>query len=285
MKACFAAALFLLAGISQAQEIRRDLPYVDNGHTRHKLDVYTPGAEGKCPVVFWIHGGGWQAGDKSSVQDKPRLFSERGCVFVSTNYRLLPEVDMDTLVGDVAKALGWVHHHIAEYGGDPQKILVGGHSAGAQLAALLCTDPHWLQAEGVAFSALIGCLPVDGDTYDIPAIIETAETRRRVHGLPPAKFGHREKFMHSPEKHRAFSAVSHLAAGRGIPPFLILHVVDHPDTSAQAVRLEQGLQQAGIAVRRFGARRTDHVKLNDDLGLPGDEATREVQAFLDRLQL
>jgi arylformamidase len=136
----------------------------------------------------------------------------------------------------------------------------------------------------VTFDALIGCLPVDGDTYDIPAIIETAETRRRVHGLPPAKFGHREKFMHSPEKHRAFSAVTHLAAGKGIPPFLILHVADHPDTSAQAVRLEQGLQQAGVAVRRFGARGTDHVKLNADLGLPGDEATREVQAFLDRLQ-
>ena len=91
--------------------------------------------------------------------------------------------------------------------------------------------------------------------------------------------------MHSPEKHRAFSAVTHLAAGKGIPPFLILHVTDHPDTSAQAVRLEQGLQQAGVAVRRFGARGTDHVKLNADLGLKDDPATQEVQAFLDRLQL
>ena len=106
MKACFAAAFFLLAALAHAQEIRRDLPYVDNGHARHKLDVYTPGGDGKRPVVFWIHGGGWQAGDKSSVQDKPRLFTGRGCVFVSTNYRLLPEVDMETLVGDVAMGAG-----------------------------------------------------------------------------------------------------------------------------------------------------------------------------------
>lgn len=285
MKVLVIGALMLFTVIAYAQEVRRDLPYVEKGHARHVLDVYSPGGKAKRPVVFWIHGGGWQAGDKSSVQDKPRLFTERGCVFVSTNYRLLPEVDMETLVADVAKALGWVHRHIAEFGGDPQKILVGGHSAGAQLAALLCTDARWLQAEGVAFDALIGCLPVDGDTYDIPAIIETAETRRRVHGLPQAKFGHREKFMHTPEKHRAFSAVTHLAAGKGIPPFLILHVADHPDTSAQAVRLEQGLQQAGVAVRRFGARGTDHVKLNADLGLKDDPATQEVQAFLDRLQL
>jgi arylformamidase len=60
-------------------------------------------------------------------------------------------------------------------------------------------------------------VPVDGDTYDVPAIIETAETRRRVHGLPQAIYGHREKFGNEPAKHRDFSAVTHVAGDKGIP--------------------------------------------------------------------
>ena len=59
--------------------------------------------------MFWIHGGGWQAGDKSDVALKPKALTERGFVFVSTNYRLLPEVEMDELIGDVARSVGWVH--------------------------------------------------------------------------------------------------------------------------------------------------------------------------------
>ena len=88
------------------------------------------------PVVFWIHGGGWQAGDKSSVQIKPKVFVDKGFVFVSTNYRLLPSVDIETIFRDIAKSIHRVHDHIAEQGGDPKRLFVMGHSAGAQLAAL-----------------------------------------------------------------------------------------------------------------------------------------------------
>jgi acetyl esterase/lipase len=232
-------------------------------------------------VVFWIHGGGWQGGDKTEVQEKPRAFTERGFVFVSTGYRLLPTVDMGTIVRDVAKSLGWVHAHIAEHGGDPQRIFVMGHSAGAQLAALLCTDERYLKAEGVPFSSLKGCVPVDGDTYDVPAIIEVAETRWRVHGQPFSKNGHRIKFGNDPEKHRDFSAVTHIAKGKGIPPFLILHVADHPDTSAQAFRLGAVLKQAGIPVKVFGAKETNHNRLNNNLGVEGDPSTKELYEFVD----
>ena len=108
--------------------------------------------------------GGWQAGDKTSVQIKPRIFTERGYVFVSTNYRLWPHVEMEELIRDVAKSLGWVHKNISQHGGDPQRIFVMGHSAGAQLAALISIDDRYLKAEGVPMSALKGCVPVDGAT-------------------------------------------------------------------------------------------------------------------------
>lgn len=273
---------FAFLPVGQAQNVKRNIPYAEPAHERRVLDIYAPDGAKNLPVVFWIHGGGWQTGDKTSVQNKPQAFVEKGFVFVSTNYRLLPNVDMGTLVRDVAKSLGWVHKHIAGHGGDPKRIFVMGHSAGAQLAALLCTDNRYLKAEDVPFSALKGCVPVDGDTYDVPAIIETGETRRRVHGQPQPKFGHREKFGNDPAKHRDFSAVTHVAKDKGIPPFLILHVSDHPDNSAQAFRLGAVLRDAGASVKVFGAKETNHIKINANLGLPNDPATKALFEFVSQ---
>lgn len=272
------AVAFLADG--PAPEVKRNIPYAQPAHERQVLDIYAPKNAKDLPVVFWIHGGGWQAGDKSSVQLKPQFFVDKGFVFVSTNYRLLPDVDMGTIVRDIAKSIHWVHDHIAEYGGDPKRLLVMGHSAGAQLAALICTDDRYLKSEGLSLAIIKGCAPVDGDTYDVPAIIETAETRRRVHGLPQAKFGHREKFGNDPAKHKDFSAVTHVAKDKGIPPFLLLHVAEHPDTTAQAQRLGNVLKEAGVPVTVFGGRETTHSKINADLGLPDDPATKALVEFL-----
>ena len=260
--------------------VKRDIPYADPADPRQKVDLYAPEGAKNLPVVFWIHGGGWQTGDKSDVQVKPQAFADKGFVFVSTGYRLLPNVDMGTIFRDIAKSVRWVHDHIAEHGGDPEQILVMGHSAGAQLAALICIDDRYLKAEGLSLAIIKGCVPVDGDTYDVPAIIETAETRLRVHGLPMPKFGHRVKFGNDPAKHRDYSAVTHVAKGKGIPPFLILHVADHPDTSAQAERLEAVLKDAGIPAKRFAAKETNHSKLNENLGLPDDPPTKALFEFV-----
>jgi CubicO group peptidase (beta-lactamase class C family)/poly(3-hydroxybutyrate) depolymerase len=264
----------------EAWVVKRDISYASPAQERQVLDVYSPKNAKGLPVVFWIHGGGWQTGDKTDVQIKPQVFTDKGFVFVSTNYRLLPAVDMATIVRDVATSLRWVHDHIAEYGGDPKRLWVMGHSAGAQLAALICTDDRYLKAEGLSLAIIKGCVPVDGDTFDVPAIIETAETRWRVHGLPAAKFGHREKFGNDPAKHRDFSAVTHVAKDKGIPPFLILHVAGHPDTTAQALRLASVLKEAGIPATVFAARETTHNKINADLGKPDDPATRALFEFL-----
>jgi len=273
----------LLVSAAQAQHLSANIPYADPAHERHVLDVYAPDDAKGLPVVFWIHGGGWQTGDKTDVQIKPRVFTERGFVFVSTNYRLLPQVEMDVLIRDVARSLGWVHKNIDKYGGDPKRIFVMGHSAGAQLAALICIDDRYLKAEEVPFDALKGCVPVDGDTYDVPAIITTAEIRQMAHGLPLPEFGHRVKFGNDPKKHIEFSAVTHVAKGKGIPPFLILHVAGHPDVTAQARRLGDVLKKAEVPVQVFGARETTHTKLNADLGIPDDPATKELFSFLDPL--
>jgi len=288
MRLIFVSALvvpFLFVSGTKAQKLVSGIPYVENGHKRHFLDVYTPEkpAGKSLPVMFWIHGGGWQAGDKSDVALKPKVLTERGFVFVSTNYRLLPEVGMAELMGDVARSLGWVHRNIARHGGDPARIFVGGHSAGAQVAALIATDERYLKKEGVPFDVLKGCVPVDGDTYDIPKIIMTVEHRQALYGGKMFTFGHRQKFGNDPEKHVDFSAVTHVTKGKGIPPFLILYFSGNPDTRAQAERLWSVLKAAEIQVRVYGKSDSNHSRLNDDLGQPDDPATQELYKFLDPL--
>src|SRR5271167_1403425 len=97
-----ASLLSVTCAQDTALDIQRDIPYAEPADPLQKLDVYAPAGAKNLPVVVWIHGGGWQAGDKSDVQIKPKVFVEKGFVFVSTNYRLLPSVDMATIVRDIA---------------------------------------------------------------------------------------------------------------------------------------------------------------------------------------
>ena len=281
MKRTACCLIIALAGVSTAlaQRVLRDLPYA-TAHERQVLDVYAPEGAKNLPVVFWIHGGGWQTGDKSMVALKPKAFMEAGFVFVSINHRLLPAVAMNAITSDVASALGWVHKNIPTYGGDPARVFVMGHSSGGQLAALMCTDDRYAKAAGFSLAMIKGCVPVDADTFDIPAIIEVAETRARVHHLPMPTYGHRQKFGDDPAKHRDFSAVTHVAKNKNIPPFLILHIAGHPDTTAQARRMAAVLEGAAIPVKVVGGREATHASINDNIGAAGDPVTKELLMFV-----
>src|SRR5882724_11079214 len=141
----FLLVVFAVPVIAAEPKIRRGLPYAEPKNERQTLDVYAPTDGKNHPVVVWIHGGGWKAGDKKGVQKKPQAFVDKGFVFVSTNYRFVPHVTVKEMTSDIAKAIRWVHEHAKEYGGDPNSILVMGHSAGAHLAALVCTDERYLK--------------------------------------------------------------------------------------------------------------------------------------------
>jgi arylformamidase len=277
---------FAMLSTAQAQNVKLDIPYAETKHKLQTLDVFSSvGAKG-LPVVVWIHGGGWVTGDKTDVAIKPKAFVEKGFVFVSVNYRMLPEVDMETITSDVAKSVRWVHDHISEYGGDPKRLLIMGHSAGAQLAALICTDESYLKAEGLSLAIVKASVPVDGDTYDIPLMIEVVEARRAAAGKPVGKpypkNGHYMKFGNDPKKHLNFSAVNHVVKGKYIPPFLCLYVAAHTSTSAQARRLNTTLTDAGFQSQSFGAPDTTHMKLADNLGLPDDPSTKVLYEFLEK---
>lgn len=176
-------------------QVERDIAYAEPKNQRQMLDVYTPAAGRNLPVVIWIHGGGWRAGDKTEVAGKPRAFTQKGLIFVAVTYRFVPNVSMDVIPQDIAKAVRWVRDHIGQRRGDPNRLFLMGHSAGAQLAALLCTDDRFLKAEGLSLAIVKGCVPVDGDTFDVPLQVATTAARRKSLGQPEPKFCYEEKFV------------------------------------------------------------------------------------------
>jgi acetyl esterase/lipase len=273
----FAISLLVLSTAVFAAEprIHRNLPYAEPKEHSRTLDLYTSSESKAAPVVVWIHGGGWQRGDKSDVAAKPWAFVDRGFVFVSINYRFVPKVTMKQIAEDVAKAIRWSHDHAKKYGGDPQTMFVAGHSAGASLTALVCTDDRYLKAEGLSLAILKGCAPVDGDAFDVPMQVQSVEPRRSESFQ--MKFG-------DAASQKDLSAVTHIARGKNIPPFLILHVADPkgaamqrgatgspccPETDVQSQRLAKALEEAGIS-----------ATLDAELGLPEDKPTAALFEFL-----
>jgi len=250
------------------------IPYSEQKIERQTLDLFSPESGKNLPIVFWIHGGGWQAGNKNDVQLKPQAFTEKGFLFISTNYRLIPTVNIHEMAGDVAKSIKWVYDHAKEYGGDPNTIFVMGHSAGAQLAALICTDDRYLKSEKLSFASIKGCVPVDGDTYDVPLQIATVEEKRAT--------SYKKKFgIESQQKD--LSPVTHVAKDKGIPPFLILHVAEHPETKGQSLRLVKALQDSGISAKAYPATGKTHGTINSDIGLKDDKASAELFSFLNNI--
>jgi len=275
MRTLITAATILLSTSALAAEsqIHRDLAYAEPADESRRLDVYAP-ADGKDhPVVIWLHGGGWRKGDKANVQRKPQAFVDKGFVFVSVNYRFVPQVTVKEMTGDIAKAIKWVHDNAKEYGGSPNKIFVAGHSAGAHLSALVCTDGSYLKTEGMALSAIKGCIPVDIAVYDIPRQLGGAGPLRASFFV--SAFGEDETV------HKQLSPITHIAKNKGIPPFLILHVADRPDSTAQSKAFAKALVGAGVQAKVVPGEGKNHGTINRDLGLPDDEPTKAVFEFLD----
>lgn len=124
----------------------RNVPYAPGD--RHGLDVYAV-QRSNAPVVVFIYGGGWKEGDKAQYKFVAASLAARGFVTVVPDYRLYPTVRFPVFLRDAAAAVAWVKGNIAQYGGDPHRIFLLGHSAGAHIAAMLTLDPQWLKADGV----------------------------------------------------------------------------------------------------------------------------------------
>ncbi len=114
------------------------------------------------PVLLFLHGGGWTSGYKEWNHFMAPALTAAGILFVSVGYRLAPRVLFPAMRADCVAALQWVHAHVAELGADPERIFVGGHSAGGHLSALLAVSRDWQSPAGLPADVIRGCLPVSG---------------------------------------------------------------------------------------------------------------------------
>jgi acetyl esterase/lipase len=154
------------SGVSRtAVTVVRDVDYVANADYsdgKDRLDIYIPEGARNAPVIFSIHGGALEAGDRSEERFVGQRFAGAGYVTVVISYRLSPDISHPAHIQDVASAFAWVTRNIARHGGDAGRVLVTGHSAGAYLAMLLAADPRWLAAHKVSARAIAGVAPVSG---------------------------------------------------------------------------------------------------------------------------
>lgn len=251
--------------------VHRDLSYSEPSDPRRSLDLYVPAGAKDCPVFVWIHGGGWRAGDKSGVQEKPKAFTDKGFAFVSINYRLVPLATVKEMTGDVAASIRWLRDHAKQYGIAADKIYIGGHSAGAHLAALVCTDDRYFKAAGMPISAIRGCVPIDTAVYDVTSQIDGI---REMSVLYAAAFGNDTAVQ------KDLSPATHVAKGKSIPPFLIYCAANRPDARGQSESFAKKLESAGVAVRLVAAENKTHASINRDFAVPNDPTTKALWDFL-----
>lgn len=158
----------------------KNIPYTSAEETdvyrkeRCLLDIYYPeNQENGFTTLVWFHGGGLEGGEKGLVAQ----LRNKGFAVVNVNYRLYPKVKCPGYIDDAALAVAWVMEHIAEYGGDPARICIGGHSAGGYLSLMIALDKQYLAKYGADADSLLKVYPVSGQT-------NTHYTIKKERGLP-----------------------------------------------------------------------------------------------------
>lgn len=274
------AALLMVAIARVAEAQTPDITTVayrpDLGAASPRLDVTRARGAQKAPVLVYVHGGGWQAGDKARVHDKPAHFTAQGYVFVSLDYRLLPEVPVETQLQDIDAALGWIAAHIGDFGGDAGNLHLMGHSAGAHLASMTGLAPLSHTAPLIESGALRSVISNDIRAYDIAQLAMSGRT-----GLPPL---YTKVFGKDPQRWARLSPVSYIDPARNNPAFLVLYSGAGNATQRRdiAVTFAQNLQAAGIVAETFDGRAYSHSQMNTGIGTI-DDLTGAIDGFLNRV--
>jgi acetyl esterase/lipase len=264
--------------LPQGATVHRDLAYVSDGHPRQKLDLYLPPAEGPLPLIVYIHGGAFRAGDKGEWP--PLEYVAQGYALAAINYRLSQHALFPAQIEDCKAAVRWLRAHAKEYGLDPGRVAAGGTSAGGHLAAMVGTAGSVRDfdvGENLDQSSRVQAVldyfgPTDFlqmDAHRPPGgmVHDTADSpESQLVGGP---------IQESPEKVARANPITYVSAEA--PPFLIVHgdrdpLVPHHQSELLAAALEE----AGVPVTFYTVKGGGHGGFEDP---KVDELTRE---FLER---
>jgi len=255
----------LLNGGDGAMRQVADLRYGND--PAQKLEMFVPqGANGSLPVLVFVHGGSWAGGDPHDYRFIARTFCAKGYAVVLAGYRLYPQARFPAMVQDGAAAVRWVHDNAAKLGGDPARVALMGHSAGAYNVTMLTLDPQWLKAVGLDDTAIRGTValagPFDFLPLDSDATINAFGDAPDLAGTQPINF-----------------------ARQNAPPLLL--VTGDADTRVRprnSQHLSQLLTQAGAPNRPVLLEGVTHEKIIMMFAQPFSRDTRAIDAVLPFLQ-
>jgi acetyl esterase/lipase len=231
-------------------EISRDIAFAPGA--RGRLDVYAPRhRRPDTPVVVFFYGGGWETGGKGDYLWAGSALARQGYVVVIPDYRLYPEVRWPTFLEDGAKAVRWARDHAADYGGDPKRLVLMGHSAGAYNAAMLNLDHRWLGEVGMNPETDIRCFVGLAGPYDfLPLRTDVLKT------------------IFGPEETRPATQPIQYVTAAAPPMLLIAPVKDVVVDPENVTRLARRVHEKGgrVETRRFP--RINHELTVGALALP-----------------
>lgn len=248
-------------------QTQRDIAYGPD--PKQRMDAYLPARAHDAPILVMVHGGAWAFGDKGSdnvVDNKLAHWIPQGFIVVSVNNRLLPQAAPLEQARDVARALAKVQALAPAWGGNPQALVLMGHSAGAHLAALLDADPALLQAAGAEPPR--GVVALDSAAMDVPELMGR--------GTAPLPRLYRDAFGDDPAGWAAASPYQRLHAG--VPPMLVVCSSRRADSCPQGKALIAKAGKLGVRME-LQAEDLNHGQINQTLGLPS-EYTAAVDRFI-----
>lgn len=246
-----------------------DIPYGDDYW--QKVDVYLPddaGAE-RLPVLVFAHGGAWTHGYKEWMGLLAPAIVATPAVFVSVSYRLAPEHRYPVPMEDCLAALAWVHRNIADHGGDPDRLFVGGHSAGGHLYALAALRRDLQVAAGIDPGAIRACLPVSSQLNLQFGETEPGSGEERIYTM----------FLERAEQDTEASPIARIAGSR-LPFLLSFGSEDFPRIIRSNREMVEALRREGcpVAVQEFPG--ADHFDMAIDVRDPDHAWTRAVCTWL-----
>ena len=238
---------------SGTYKVQRDIAYGEG--PRNLLDIYMPAAKPeKAPVIVFFYGGNWNSGSRADYLFAGEAFASQGFVTVIADYRLYPEVKFPDFLYDSAQAFAWARKNIASYGGDPQRMYLAGHSAGAYNAAMLAYNPDYLKGVGVELSAVKGFIGLAGP-YDFLPL--TGNLTKEIFGFPDI----------SPAT-QPISFVPPKPGSRLVPALLLTAPEDRIVNPGNSLRMAAKLRAAGGSVKELSYPELDHARMVGALAAP-----------------
>jgi acetyl esterase/lipase len=261
--------LFLLASACFAKS-PKPIQFTYGSDRDQTLDVYAPKDARQAPVIFMVHGGAWRFGDKDNkrvIVNKVARWLPQGYIFISINYRMVPKLNGLEQADDVSRALSYAQAHAGEWGGDPKRFILMGHSAGAHLVALLNAAPSKAYAFGA--KSWLGAVALDSAAYDIPAVMTVDHYR-----FYDKAFGSNRTTWEQ--------ASPYYMLTRAAPPLLAVCSSKRPDHPCDQVQAYAKKAKTFAVDVQTLEQPLSHAEINENLGLPG-AYTDTVEHFISAL--